>query len=287
MLDDNIGGGLRKGNCSVVFGPPGNAKSFFAMNLLHEYQRDRSDVNCLYMPLEYSKIDHVRRALAVYIGSWGVVDEDAVKKQDILNFLQTEKNSRDWVNKLDGHIHENPTRGKLLDNGDIEIPIADFQKMIATIAEESKVRDLIILDPLTAIDPNEASRKNEWEQQKMFIRQCGTLAIENDCHMMFLSHSKKRGKHKGVETKLTMDDLAGAAALSQFVQYLFTIDYHDEINSLVYVGSGMKERFTHSRTLAIMKTNFGKGKGVKMAMDFVEDKGPKMAVYGAILPDDD
>ena len=269
-----------------MFGPPGNAKSFFAMNLVTGFVKDKNIVDCVYLPMEYNKLDHVKRAMAVHSNSWRVVSED--KQEDkiaVLDWLNTDPSVLGYVEDLDGHILDNPGLGKINSEGNILIPEMDFPKIFDIVTRESEKRDFIIIDPITSIDPDDKSKLNEWEQQKMFVKQLGIIAEHNDCHIMMLSHSNKRGKHKGNETKLTMDDLSGSAALGRFVQYMLIIDYHDETKSFCNIGHG-NEYFDHTRTMIIAKTNFGTGKGCRLAMDFSET-GPEMDIYGMIVKDDE
>jgi len=275
-----------RGKVSVIFGPPGNAKSFFAMNLVTEYMKYENGVKCAYLPMEYSKLDHVKRAMAVHANSWRVVSESRTEdKQSVLDWLMNTDGVVDYLSGLDKCILDNPGLGKMNSDGNILIPSVDFPKIFDIVARESADKDFIIIDPITSIDPDDKSRLNEWEQQKMFVKQLGVIAEHNDCHIMMLSHSNKRGKHKGNETKLTMDDLAGSSALSRFVQYMLIIDYHDEKKSMCSVGHG-NEYFDHTRTMIIAKTNFGTGKGCRLAMDF-SDTGPEMEIYGMIVKDDE
>lgn len=285
-LDRLIGGGFLRGKTSLLFGPPGNAKSFMAMNLLMNYMEERSFINCLYIPLEYRKLDHMKRAIAVSANSWKVVNEsDAEDRAMVLDWLDNDPGVAELTNRLAGHIHENPSLASVTDQGDINIPIVDYGKVIDIVAKEAENRDFLIVDPITAIDPNDKARASEWDQQKQFVRSIGALADHHNCHIMLLSHSGKRQKHKGVVSSLTMDDAAGCAALTRFTQYALILDFHEKTNSRCYVGHG-HERFDHTRTLIISKTNFGIGKGARIAMDFSET-GPEMAAFGLIEEDEE
>ena len=74
--------------------------------------------------------------------------------------------------------------------------------------------------------------------------------------------------------------MAGSVAISRFTQYAFLLDYHDEKMSLVTTDAGDTLDKTHRRTLLIAKTNFGYGKGQKLAYDF--GCGPMMEELGCI-----
>jgi hypothetical protein len=102
---------------------------------------------------------------------------------------------------------------------------------------------------------------------------------------MLVGHTRKRTKHNGKETALTIDDVAGSVAMSRFAQYLMLLDFHDRKQSTVESSFGVRKVVDHTRTLQIGKTNFGPGKGQKIAYDF-SPKGPNMTELGWMTGED-
>jgi len=282
ILDKRIGNGFLKGKSSLVFGPPGNAKSMFALNLLVDNIKNRMTGNdsykMLYIPFEYRRIDHAFRGIGIFLNSWKAISSDDEDRRLLKEILAGEDLDR-FTEEIQSDMLENPSLGNVGSDGSLMIPRLTFDTVISIISQEAENRDLIILDPITAIDPDKDSRAR-WEEEKQFVRACGVLADYHDCHIMLLSHSGKRGKHNGKVVDLAMDDSAGSVGYSRFTQYIMILDLHEEIESNVYAGMGQYKQVNHTRTLKIVKTNFGPGSGSKLAIDFVD--GPQMEMFGAI-----
>lgn len=292
-LDRLMAGGLQKGKCSAVFGPAGNAKSIFVLNMVVRMVQGRGEVggydpykaNPLYIPLEYTRTDHARRAMGVVIGSWGLTSEEDKKKAEAVKFLTRDEWAQDWVRGLQNHIAHNPTTARRNAAGDLEIPKADYTKMLKAISSEAKERDLIVVDPLTAIDPDDLSKRNSFDQQTEFLRACNAIAIESNVHIMFVTHSGRRQKHNGKEVALTMDNVAGSISITRFVQYVLILDYHrgEKRTGQVYKKGGAFGHVEYTRTLKIDKLNAGCGTGAELAVDFTQ--GPQMEVFGMLKKD--
>ena len=292
-LDRLMAGGLQKGKCSAVFGPAGNAKSMLVVNMLVRMVQGRGEVggyqyrgtNPLYIPLEYTRTDHARRAMGVVVGSWGLTSEEEEKKRAAIEFLTRDDCASDWVKGLQSHIAHNPTTARRTADGSLEIPKADYGRMLKMIADEAKERDIIIVDPLTAIDADDRARKNSYDQQTEFLRACNAIALESNTHIMFITHSGRRQKHNGREVALTMDNIAGSMSITRFVQYILILDYHrgEKRTGNVYRKGGTIEEVEYTRTLKIDKLNSGCGTGSELAVDFTQ--GPQMEIFGMLKKD--
>jgi KaiC/GvpD/RAD55 family RecA-like ATPase len=279
-LNRLLDGGLRQGLCSTMFGPPGNAKSFLAMNFVGG-MIDNKSANPYYLPLEYNKVDHVRRGLGVMIGSWGFTSEDQKKKAFVVDWLKNDKLSEWWINSLDDHIAENPTGARRDESGDLIIPKADYPKILDIVSKQAETRDFIVIDPITAIDADDRSRKNQYDQQADFVRAVNAIAEESDTHVQFITHSSRRQTHKGKAVDLTMDSAGGTIALSRFTQYIFILDYHKGgANATVMDRAGIIKNVDYTRTLILDKVTAGCGAGTRMAMDF--NHGPQLDILGIL-----
>lgn len=280
-----------RGMVSLVFGPPGNAKSFFVNNIVTRTIADeflqRPGASAYYIPLEYDRLTHVKRSVGIWMRSWKATSHEAEDQDLFKSILDSDENLSRYLSMAEQHISENASIGKVDESGNIIIPEVYYDDIIQEIQKAAAAgHDLIVVDPITAIDKSEKSKKTEWDQQKSFIRQCGPLAKHLNIHICLVSHSGKRQKHKGTVTSLTMDDMAGVAAFQRFVQYIFIIDLHrPPVTSRVYQGHGTYTTVEHSRTLIVEKTNFGCGAGVALALEF--DGCPEMRILGKIEPEEE
>ena len=285
ILNKRLGNGFLKGKSSLLFGPPGNAKSMFAINILVENIKNRMvgkhSQKIKYIPLEYRRTEHAMRGVGIFLNTWKAISKEPEDVQMLREILSTSEELGNFAKNLQGDMLENPSLGSVGSDGSLDMPRVDFDYMVDMVNREAAENDMLIIDPLTAIDQNKNSRDPRYEQERQFVRACNVLADHHDCHIMHLSHSGKRGKHNGKVVGLTMDDNAGAAAFSRFTQYIMILDLHDEKESNVYVGLGQYKTVTHSRTIKIVKTNFGPGSGSKLAIDFTP-VGPQMEMFGSI-----
>lgn len=278
LISRAVGGGLKKGFTSVLAGPPGNGKSYFAYRMLL-WCIDRG-INAKYLPLEYEAKDHIRRCFAVDIKSWGMVEDGQSTADNRIKMMLENIDSLKKIEKIEKCVLENPCKITVDKWGEPVIPEAPYSEIMEVYKHYAKDTDLFIIDPITAIDVDE-NGGHEFKQQERFIKMVGAVSKHNNCHAMLVSHTRKRQKHNGIETKLTMDDIAGAAAVSRFAQYLFLLDFHEKEDSKVMRSMNLEEETEHTRTMVIGKTNFGCGKGQKYAFDFGKG-GPKMEELGLI-----
>lgn len=281
-LNLKIGGGLRKGFTSVLSGPPGNGKSYFVYRMMFHFMMH--NVRAVYMPLEYNAAEHLRRITATMVGSWSLVDDDAKKAQQRIDaFMKYPQMIRDFE-RMEMMVCENPAKVVLDAYGEPVIPEAPYSDILEMVKHHSKTADIVIIDPITAIDQDKI-KTPEFEQQTKFIRAVNAIADHSNVHIMLVGHTRKRQKHNGKESALTMDDMAGSVALSRFSQYMFLMDYHEKKKSIVTITDQVIEEAEHARTLMIAKTNFGYGKGHKIAFDFSD--GPIMEELGWLNPNSD
>jgi hypothetical protein len=280
-LNGMIGGGLRKGYTSVVSGPPGNGKTYLAYATMLKLLED--GVRFKYIPLEYNATEHIRRMLGAYINSWGFIDTTPEKAQQRQDAVLNNPQILEKINDVEACICENPTKLELDASGRPTIPSIPYDVVKELIVHYAQEVDVLIIDPITAIDTDPRGGP-EHEQQAKFIRNINAIAEYYDIHMMLIGHTKKRQKHNGKETNLTMDDVAGSVALSRFAQYLLLLDYHDETTTTVEAKAYLRKEVQHKRTMLVGKTNFGSGKGQRLAFDFVN--GPLMEELGWIVTED-
>jgi archaellum biogenesis ATPase FlaH len=273
-LNQMIGGGLRRQFTSVISGPPGNGKSYFVYKCLLEFRKAGHTV--YYLPLEYDIKAQMRRIMATYLDDWSLLNDDKKNADVRMEKLINNPDMLDIYKCLESSILNNPTLSEKDANGNIHIPNVYYEDVMEIVTYYSSVADIIIIDPITGIECNPRNGPEHQQQQK-FIRSLN--ALKDNCHYMLVGHTRKRSKHNGKETALTIDDVAGSVAMSRFAQYLMLLDFHDRKQSSVESSFGIRKAVDHTRTLQIGKTNFGPGKGQKIAYDF-SSKGPSMTELG-------
>lgn len=279
-INKSIGGGLRRGFTSVISGPPGNAKSYFVLNtLVHAIE---GGVSAVYLPLEYSAAEHMRRVMAVRIGSWGMVSTTADKAQARIDAFFTSPDMLAEYEKYEMHVCENPFNATVCDHSNsVTVNKVTFNDVLEIVIALSKDHKLIIIDPVTAISADTNKKETITDQQTSFVMSLNALAKKFDFHPMLVGHTGRRQKYQGKATSLTMDDMSGAIAFQRFAQYVFLLDYHDKKTSTPVTQFGAPD-VEHTRTLLIDKTSFGNGNKTKIAMDFKKDAGPQLEDLGWI-----
>jgi len=279
ILNRLIGGGLKRGYTSFIAGPPGNGKTFWVYRVLQGLLR--SSTAFKYLPLEYDAAEHLRRITAVRMRTWDMVSDSVNDADSRMGVFLHNTDERKAFEAMEANICENPSSVEIID-GVPTVQDVPYEAIIEVVMYYSKINDIMIIDPITAIDQSR-SGGSEWDQQKKFMRQIKAIAKSHDGHIMMVSHTGKRQKHKGKESSLTMDDMAGSADFSRFCQYQLLLDFHEKKTSSVEVKHGMFEEVEHERTMIIGKSTFGPGKGQRIAYDFTN--GPEMGELGWISND--
>lgn len=283
LTSQAVGGGLKKGFTSILAGPPGNGKSYYVYKLLL-WCIDRG-IKAYYLPLEYEAKDHIRRIVAVEKKSWGLVDDGQSTAEERIEMFISDVATLKKIEEIEKCVLQNPAKVSIDGQGNPIIPDVPYSDILEVYKYYAPDAELFIIDPITAIDTDEGAG-HEIKQQERFIKNVGAVSKHTDCHAMLVSHTRKRQKHNGKETKLTMDDVAGAAAISRFAQYLFLLDFHKKTESWVKQHANGGLNVEHTRTMIIGKTNFGCGKGQKYAYDF-SPGGPNMKELGLIAEEED
>jgi len=276
-LDKLIGGGLRKRMLSIVAGPAGNGKSYFAYKVfLHMLE---NEIDVLYLPLENTHKDTLRRIISSYFNSWKMIDVSKDQAQARIDLFEKPE-FRSWAMKMQENVCRNPSRLMVDTEGKPFIPGIPFDEFTCLLHELAPRSDVIIIDPITKLDQS-LNKGAKHVQEEQFVKDIKAIAESNECHIMMVSHTGKRQKHKGEEVKLAVDDLSGSVAWSRFCQYVLLLDYHGEETSKVINRVGAKTDTEHRRTLKIAKVNDGMGKGQHIAFDFKD--GASMEELGLIV----
>ena len=279
-INSAIGGGLRRGYTSILSGPPGNAKSFFAINaMIHAIE---NGISACYLPFEYSAAEHMLRVMAVRIGSWNMISTTPDKAQERIDAFMKSADMIAEYHKYEKHVCENPFSATISEgSNEVQINTVNFSDVIDIVTHLAQRHKLVIIDPVTAIMANQRIKSSITEQQTEFVRTINALATKFDFHPMLIGHTGRRAKHNGKPTAITMDDMSGAIAFQRFAQYVFLLDYHEQKVSAP-ISSINKGDIEHTRTLIIDKTSFGSGNKAMIAMDFKDKCGPQMEDLGWI-----
>ena len=281
QLNHLIGGGLRRGYSSVLAGPPGNGKSYLAYRLM--IFAIEHGFTCAYIPLEYRALDHIRRCMGVVLGSWGMIADTPDKAEARMDVITKNPDMLQKWEQIEACVLENP--GDVIVGADgvpyvPNVPYRDVQDLVHHYCME---RDLVIVDPITAID-HEQGRGAAYEQQEAFIKRVKAITGHSKSHCLLVGHTRRRTAQNGKYGPLGNDDVAGSLALSRFAQYMLLLDYHDTRESWAEKGPAMGQSVEHSRTLFIGKSTFGGGTGQKLAFDF--GTGPSMDELGWVKKND-
>jgi hypothetical protein len=281
MLSKMVGGGFKRGMLSIIAGPPGNGKSYMAYKFLLWFMEQQ--YKTLYLPLENKHEESMRRIMASYVNSWGMVNADGQYAQQRKEAFTNSQEMVDMYHKVEGCVCQNPSRLMFNDKGEAYIPSIPFSEMLECLKVFCDRADIVIIDPITKLDCDLTGGKKH-EQEEKFVKGLKAIAESTDTHIMMIGHTNKRSKYNGKEANLAIDDIAGSVAWNRFCQYIFLLDYHEEKTSEVTVGIGMKKEVQHKRSLLVSKCNEGSGKGQKLAYDFVS--GPDMQELGWVRYDD-
>lgn len=255
---------LRPGTVTLLAGSPGIGKSFFGLELCIDLMRQ--GVEFFYFPLEDSKLDYMRRVLAVLSGEWFVVEVDehqSKKRADVLLEHELEMES------MKQYIMENVLLD--LEHG------LDWEGAIELVAGLQGTR-VVMLDPISQID---WGKGKEYRAQEKFMRAITKVAAETGTSVVLFHHLKKR---KATErTQYHMDDMGGSHYFARLAHTVLLLTAHEKKVSQVMIPGGCTLDREHNKTVYIEKARNGSGTGSKVAFSV---SGPSFQEHGIIVRED-
>ena len=276
-LNSAIGTGLGCTHSSLLAGPPGNGKTFFALQILNA--AIAQDKRCLYIPLEMTDSELLRRCYAFILGSWKIIDSDIKHSTFAMEKAIKDKTLRDILRQTGEAIAENPTM-PVIDGRTITLKRLTSQNMLDFLATKADKYDLIIVDPVSKLDFDGAQ---QWRAQEDFVKYIDGICRLHKCHVMLVCHTAKRQRYQGKQTPISMDDIQGSAAFTRYVDSIMLLDYHHDGASSTVLRVGQNNMpVEHKRTLKLDKARHGKGAGLSFAFDFSETS-PEFKEHGIIV----
>lgn len=271
-LHDLIGGGLRPATLTVLGGPTGKGKSFFALEAaVCAHQHGRA---FRWLPLEDSKVEFERRLLAHLAGDWRILStepSDAWRRAAALETHRAE------LADLAECVAENPRLGKPDASGKVVVPALPWRAVLDWTERAAERAKLLVIDPLAQLDFD--SRDLSAEHGR-FVRGLVGLAAGTGAAVLLVAHSIKRpGKASG--WPLSVEDLQGGAELGRLAHTVLLLEGHELRESEVWRAGSCRETVEHTRTLTIGKARHGRGGGERLAFSF---DGPAFVELGTIAP---
>jgi len=244
MIDSEVRLNL-PGTLNVLCGDPGSAKSFFTLQLfMHVLKLGESA--WLYA-LEETMGWHLSRALAMVSGETRVTD---------MAYVQA---NHDRVGLIADRHHDDIARigSSLVCANDRAVP-ADELLMWA----EQRCKDgarLIGIDPITALLPSQ----KPWIDDHHTITQLRRIVDKYHAAVWIVTHPKK-----GRKFEISMDVVAGGAAMSRFVNNVIWLERREKPEMHVLFGGSTVEA---DRILHVCKCRDGVAAGRKLSMSLRRD----------------
>lgn len=268
-----MSGGLYAGELTILAGPPGNGKSY--LTFLLGCMALQQDVPWIYLPIEDTHIDWLKRCCGVRYNNWSWLGKKQVDIRYVDKMMETEEAT---INHLGHHIADNPRRAYLDENGKVQVPKVDFHEVCEWVGDTVEDERLIIIDPISMIEFKDGKRQT-FEGQSELVQKCQGIAKLKRCHIILVCHTEKR---PGSVRRLGLPDVQGAADVTRFAHNVILMDYHlpreDEVLTMTNERNMGVE---HKRTLILAKSREGSLSNAAIAMDFHKD-GPEFQELGFI-----
>ena len=270
-----LGGGLRPGTFSLLVGEPGSAKTYIALAIcLHAY---RKAWRWAYWPFERDDAYAARRLLAVLVNRWSVLDPE--ESQSNAGLMGDDEVFQHMARMTQG-IEVNPRQMRQDENGDFYIPRCEYRRILERLRLLCEERDLVILDPLSMLSFDDGGR-DTWTGQENFAKDAAAISAQTGARLLVVHHTRKAASD-GRPRQSSLDEVAGAAALSRFADNVVFLEHNPDGQESDVIGpEGLRQMRSHKRTLFVAKARDGRGTGWRVACDLGET-GPELVEYGFI-----
>jgi len=274
FLASALGGGLRAGTLTLFVGEPGSAKTFVVLAMcLYAHMHGWSWV---YWPFERDDGYAMRRMLAVLVNDWRVMDVGREENAGLLNDDEVLKH----MAKIEPSILSNPRQMRRDEMGNLYVPACHYADVLGRLRELCEANQFVVLDPLSMLSFDDGV-KGAWEGQERFAKDAAALAAQYGTRLFIVHHTRKNSSG-GKPRQNSLDEVAGAAALSRFADNVVFLEHNpDGIENEIVDTYGMATSRVHKRTLFVAKARDGKGTGWRIACDLSE-QGPEMKEWGLI-----
>ena len=247
------------GTVGVICGDPGSTKSFMLQQAMLHWHGQGIPVAVQH--LEEDRTYHLTRALAQLDGNSNLTDDLWVRAHPADAKAAHQRHSA-VLDSFGRCIWDDP--GKSL-------TLREISGWVRARAAEG--RRIIAVDPITAAAQGERS----WEEDKQFVQTCKTTASRHKCTIILVTHPRI------AQGRPSEDGLAGGRAYSRLTNSIIWIKVHyppkESRVRTVFGVTGME----HNRSVDLLKTRDGKGRGLSLAFDF-DGETLLMTEHGVIDP---
>ncbi len=268
---------LHPGTVLLVAGPPNTAKSLFVANeVVHLHRRG---VSVGYLPLEDRRADLQRRMLAIMARSWNVMNGDLAQANENLILMDRFGKELDSISQ---GIFENPHTQTVMINGRIQVQSLPSETVLNWVEEMLNIHQVVVVDPLSQIDFDEAPGRREYQDQASFIRRLTGIISRTEKNIILVGHTVKSPGGKASQ-QLSADDIEGSAKFGRLAQTIFMFNAHEPKDSQVFRSGSRMEIVQHSHTVYIAKSRNGMFPRARMALR-LGDTAPVFEELGMIIP---
>lgn len=260
-----LGGGIGHGTLTFLAGQAGSGKSLAVTELcIHAH---RAGWRWCYMPFEKNRLYALRRFLAVYLRSW-----DALKPEhaaETTRRIKEDEAAFEFLVKVGDCIFENPAQAVTDETGRRTFPPIRFADVVQSVREKCEQNDLLVIDPLAAIEFDDGDR-DQWSNQTRFVRELSGLASETGCRILVVHHVRKL---YGPQQFVGLDEIAGASGIGRFCDNALVLEFHKVPAENDVIGhDGITSLVTHEKTMTLAKCRDGGGTNWRIAMDLSKNE---------------
>lgn len=271
-LNKHIGFGLYPGNITIVAGPPGTSKSYFALNTL--LAAGKAGYRWRLLPLEDNAETWALKALATNLDSWELIsqpeNEDDRRALGERKLAQLNKH-RDFISDMFQCIAENPRMPVKGMDGSRKVFDVNYQDVLRFVEDEAEASDIVCIDPISQITFDADGR--DFRGQSDFMRRLAAIAADTKIHVLLIAHDVKQ-HHGGTEGVVQ-----GSAMFERLAHSVLILSRHDpSIEDSIY--STFNPTIAHRLTITVKKCRAGSS-GKRFAFD-LSDFGPTFKEHGMI-----
>ncbi len=275
-LRAGMAGGFMPGHVTVLAGPPGVSKSYFALNILDNISG--TGIPWRLLPLEDDAQTWVMKMLAVIEENWRIVaqpdmdnDDERILNADIKKDA-VEKHLIIIRDLFERRIAENP-RNPIHTAMGMVVPDVSWTDVLDYVQREGEagVR-MICIDPMSQI--NFGGGGQEYRNQEQFVSRLVAAAAGFGVHVLLVAHTVKQARHLGVAD--TLEGIQGSAMLTRLAHNVLVLSRHNEQDGLLMNGGTARHRLT----LGLPKCRNGFS-GTRYAFDLAPG-GPCFTEYGVL-----
>lgn len=252
---------LLPGTVTLLWGNPGDGKSFFLLQCCGEWADTNLPV--AYFELEEDREFHLRRRLAQLQGDARLLDDEWMRNHPdkVEAAYDKHKPSLDLLAKC---IWSAPER------------MLTTMQMLEWIEQRAhEGRRVIVVDPVSAID----NGSEPWSADKAFVLGCKVIARRYYTSIVLVSHPTKAGSNHKAPARGQMSELSGGSAYQKHTQAVLFVRKHRDgsralIRNLVpdlteLSGTRVESvSLPANRSFYVNKSRNGPGQGYEVAFEF-------------------